>query len=359
MPLGRAAGAALELARRRHRELEEPLLSLLAVPARLAEEPAVLGAEDHERVHGQALLAIADRLERRCEARAQALRLARELVDDHARRLRRHQRDAGLSRWHAARLREPGPRRGLVEALREAGRELAGLAVGRAILDARAPAAEVAHDQPQRAADRQVGAVALPEAVARRVHPGLLGERSGDDDQRAGGIRGRHKAVEREPLVARRLHRRQHDRQRLGFAARHDRVDRDLLDRRLAAVGRELADDLLRVAARVLEHRHDPLRRRRHDRQPVGHAAVEERLDRVLELADGQRARRGCGRRRALAGRRGAPRPRGRGSRSRSPAGARAGRRGRASRPPRAPAAPAAGAAGPRPARAPRRRRAG
>ena len=55
----------------------------------------------------------------------------------------------------------------------------------------------------------------------------------------------------------------------------HDRVDGDLLDRRLAAVGRHDADDLLRVARGVLEHRHDALGRGRDDGQAVGQPALE------------------------------------------------------------------------------------
>ena len=71
----------------------------------------------------------------------------------------------GLAGGDAAVLREPGPRRGVVEALGEAHAELAGLAVGRAVLDAGTAAADVAHDELQRAPGRHRGAVALAEHV--------------------------------------------------------------------------------------------------------------------------------------------------------------------------------------------------
>ena len=97
-----------------------------------------------------------------------------------------------------------------------------------------------------------------------------------------------------------------------GLAARHHRVDGDLLDRRLAAVGRHDADDVLRVARRVVEHRDDALGRRRHDRQAVGQAALVERLERVLELADRSSRERMRPSARARAAPRAAPPPRGR-----------------------------------------------
>ena len=83
-------------------------------------------------------------------------------------------------------------------------------------------------------------------------------------------MRGGEQPVHRERLVADRLDGGEHDRQLRARAAGHHRVDRDLLDGRLAAVGRHDADDVLRVARRVLEHRHDALGRRRDDRQAVG-----------------------------------------------------------------------------------------
>jgi hypothetical protein len=97
--------------------------------------------------------------------------------------------------------------------------------------------------------------------------------------------------VQGELGLRRRLHRREHDRQRLRRTARHHGVDRHLLDGGLAVVGRQHRDHLLRVAARVLQHRDDALRRGRHHRQAVGDAAVEEGLERILERADLDRTR--------------------------------------------------------------------
>ena len=45
------------------------------------------------------------------------------------------------------------------------------------------------------------------------------------------------------------------------------------------------------MARGVLEHRDDALGRRRDNRQPVGHAALVQRLERVFELADRELAR--------------------------------------------------------------------
>ena len=61
------------------------------------------GPTTQQRVAGQALLRMGDRLERHAPANArEPLGLARELVDDDPRRLGRHQRHAGLAGGHAA-----------------------------------------------------------------------------------------------------------------------------------------------------------------------------------------------------------------------------------------------------------------
>ena len=131
-------------------------------------------------------------------------------------------------------------------------------------------AADVAHDQLEGPADRRVGAVALPERVAAAVHARPSRHRAVDDQDRADGMGRRQHAVDVEAGAQAASTRREHDRQILRRAARHDRVDRDLLDRRLALVRWHDADDLLGVAPRARRASHDPLGGRRDDRQPVG-----------------------------------------------------------------------------------------
>ena len=94
------------------------------------------------------------------------------------------------------------------------------------------------------------------------------------------------------------------------------------------------------MARRVLEHRDDALGRRRDNRQPVGEAALVQRLEGILELADRQLARDDAARRPARAAPRAARRPPDRVSPSRTPAASRAGRRRAACRPPPRPAPP-------------------
>ena len=77
---------------------------------------------------------------------------------------------------------------------------------------------------------------------------------------------------------------REDDRQVLGAAAREHRVDRDLLHRAVHEVRRHDRDDLVGCPRGALEHPQHPGLGRRHDRQPVGPAAVEERLVLVLQL---------------------------------------------------------------------------
>ena len=74
------------------------------------------------------------------------------------------------------------------------------------------------------------------------------------DDEGGREVRRRRHAVKVEGRIARRLDRREHDRQVLGPAARHHRVDRDLLHRGAAVVGRDLAHELRALAGGAREH---------------------------------------------------------------------------------------------------------
>ena len=93
-------------------------------------------------------------------------------------------------------------------------------------------------------------------------------------------------AVHVELVGAGGLDRGEHDGQVLGPAPGQHGVDRDLLDRALDEVGRHDGDDLVGRPGRALEHAQHPGLGGRHDGQAVGPAAVEHRLDLVLELAE-------------------------------------------------------------------------
>jgi hypothetical protein len=73
----------------------------------------------------------------------------------------------------------------------------------------------------------------------------------------------------------------------LGRATGHHCVHRDLLDRDLHQVGRNDGDDLVAPSAGPFQHPQHSGFRRRDEREPVGPATIEQRLDLVLEL--GQR----------------------------------------------------------------------
>src|SRR5438105_9873463 len=98
-------------------------------------------------------------------------------------------------------------------------------------------------------------------------------------------MRRRDQAEQRKLRIAGRLDGGEHDREYVLRAAGHHGVDRDLLDGRFAVVGRHERDEVLRVAARRLEHRHHPLWGWRDQRQSVGESTIEHRLERILELA--------------------------------------------------------------------------
>ena len=97
--------------------------------------------------------------------------------------------------------------------------------------------------------------------------------------------------MQREGGVERRFDRRQHHGQVLGLAARHHRVDRNLLDSELDQVGRAQAQNLAGIAAGAREHPEHPLLGGDDDRKAVGPAALVDRLDLVLVIAERDAAR--------------------------------------------------------------------
>jgi hypothetical protein len=105
----------------------------------------------------------------------------------------------------------------------------AGVAVRRHVGDAGAVAADVDRDEAQRAAHGGIGAPAVPEDVLPAVDVQLVANRSVHDQQMGTRVGGRLATVE----VVLRLHHRfdscDDHRQILRPAARHHRVDRDLL----------------------------------------------------------------------------------------------------------------------------------
>ncbi len=207
--------------------LEQLLLQARARPA--AEDAPVLRADDEQRVERPALARRRDVLERRPRAtRSRSSGVARRLVDDQPRRLAREQRatrvssrrDAPTAQSRALGERHARPCPGCPCAARSSRRGM--------------PPPTLRTVELQRAADRRVRAVALAERVALGVHPGLERVRPADHDDRPDRRGGRDDAVQRERLPARRLDRRQHDRQLRPGAAGHHGVDRHLLDGRRA-----------------------------------------------------------------------------------------------------------------------------
>ena len=138
------------------------------------------------------------------------------------------------------------------------------------------PAAHVQENEPEGTPDGGIGAEAGPEEAGARVHADGGGERAADDDERSHRMGGRLDAVEIEGGLEHGLHR-GHDHGEVGgLAACHDRVDRELLDARLAPEGRHEAEDTLRVLADARDHRPHPLGGRGHDGQPVAPVSLDE-----------------------------------------------------------------------------------
>ena len=147
--------------------------------------------------------------------------------------------------------------------------------------DARLRAAlQVLREQAIGPPDGRVGVIVGAHRADAPVHADLLADRTVDHDHGGGRARGR---AARRHLGSRE---RQNDREVFRLGAGHDGVHRHLLDRVFpggAELGRlHAADDLVRLAASVREHRAHALLRRRDDRQPVGPVVVEKELLQAL-----------------------------------------------------------------------------
>src|SRR2546428_13977638 len=105
------------------------------------------------------------------------------MIVDHERALAREERHRAVARREPALDVERLPRRRLL-VLADAIRVAAGMAHGRHRDLAGAGATHIYHDQPQRASDRRVGAIAGAEHTRPAVHAEPLPDGAADDDRR-------------------------------------------------------------------------------------------------------------------------------------------------------------------------------
>ena len=110
--------------------------------------------------------------------RASGSGVARLLVDDAARALAGEERDASTCRRERRARPASGAHGEPSSSSAKQNDELARVAVRGAVDAARPPAADVADDELQRPADREVGSVALAEHVHAAVHPDRLADRA-------------------------------------------------------------------------------------------------------------------------------------------------------------------------------------
>jgi len=146
---------------------------------------------------------------------------------------------------------------------------------------ARSRPTQIHAHQPHGAADRRVGAPARAEHARARIDLELRADRAVHDHERRRRVGRRRDPMQVERLIADRLDRRDHDRQVLRTASGHNRVDRDLLDGGAPVVGRHERHELSTVTPRSGDGSLDEPPGRGNDREPIGHSAGEEALDRV------------------------------------------------------------------------------
>src|SRR5216684_6859968 len=200
-PLGDAARAAHKLAAAQLQARAQLVEQPGAAPARLSEDASVIGADNEDGVERHRELGVAHAAQREREGGGKRLRRAALLIDDAAGAFAGEERDGVLAFGETALDRERLPRRAFL-VLGKAERQLARAAVRGAIDLAGAPAADVADDELQRAADGEPRAVALPEHVDARVHADGAPDGPVDDDHRPHGHGGREYAVHVELIGA-------------------------------------------------------------------------------------------------------------------------------------------------------------
>ena len=207
--------------------------------------------------------------------------LGRPVAEDAVRALAREHRHRVRAARAAALLveRRPG---GVRRLLGDAEGVLARVGEGRLVRLPRRGPPEIPEREPHRAADGGVRAIAVAEDAVARVEAELARDRPSHDHERHAHVGRLADAVQIVRGVEERLQGGEDHREMLGPAAAHHRVDRELLDRRGAALGRDQAEALLGVAPGVLDQRLDAAPGGEDDREAVGPPAREAELDRLL-----------------------------------------------------------------------------
>src|ERR1700730_2541108 len=226
---GNPLGSGDEFVARDFAQTIELFIKACLRPAGVLECAVMFWADHQERVARRRVLEVAEHPQRSGKALRQAPGLARLLVDNPLQTVTGEHRHRRLARLQPALDRQRLPARSLL-VLGKAIGEFAGVAEGGTVDLLRPPLADIANDQLQSTADCGVGADAFAERVAFGVHADAAADRAVDDDHRSDEHRRCQYTVHRKALVENRLDRGQHNRQIFGLAARHHRIDRDLLD---------------------------------------------------------------------------------------------------------------------------------
>jgi outer membrane receptor protein involved in Fe transport len=148
----------------------------------------------------------------------------------------------------------------------------------------KAQADQVTQEHAREAADARVGLASNPHDCGLVIEAELLDDRAVDDDHRLQSRR-RAEVACIEIRLRHRFDDTDQDRHVLGAAAGHDAVYRHRPDRRLAVLGLNHAQHLVRVAVGETQEGLDALDRRRDDRQPVGPLLLEEVLVDLVQRA--------------------------------------------------------------------------
>ena len=216
-------------------------------------------------------------------AAGQGLRLAGLLIHNALQSLAGEQADGGIVPPEALILRQTVP--GLIGlVLGETVGVFAGVAEGGAVNTAGNAAPHIAHHQLQGAAYGGVGAIPLTQSVHAGVHTQPPRHRPVHHHHRPGEISGAQQPMQTEPVIKRRLHRRQHQRHILRLTPRQHRIHGDLLHTALNIIRRHSPDNLPRFTPDTPQHPHHPNLRRRHHRQPVTPPPLKTNLHLILRL---------------------------------------------------------------------------
>ena len=157
-------------------------------------------------------------------------------------------------------------------------------------------ATDIANDQLNRSANCEVGSVTLSKHIHAAIHANCTRAWSVTHDDRPNRHRGCEHTMNVEGVITDSLKTSDDPWQVLGFASRHDRIDRHFFNSDLHEVGRNNCHNISWLTSSASEHAHHPLFGRWNNWKSVSPTTIKHRFKLIFSLGDINSTRRkSCG----------------------------------------------------------------